>query len=139
MINTKLQLLQSMCVSLAHCQNVIDLSFLDSMTPGDSLQRSYQGVRPLPRAHQLCLHWQCAICLCSGCSLPCKARGTQVWPACANSCSHRYISTTSSKGGTNEIYIILSTVNRLCGSGFQSIVNGVQEILAGDAQVEDFQ
>merc|ERR1712032_444014 len=26
-------------------------------------------------------------------------------------------------------------VNRLCGSGFQSIVNGVQEILAGDAQV----
>jgi len=26
-------------------------------------------------------------------------------------------------------------VNRLCGSGFQSIVNGVQEIIAGDAQV----
>jgi len=26
-------------------------------------------------------------------------------------------------------------VNRLCGSGFQSIVNGVQEILAGDSQV----
>merc|ERR1712088_178873 len=26
-------------------------------------------------------------------------------------------------------------VNRLCGSGFQSIVNGVQEILAGDAKV----
>lgn len=27
------------------------------------------------------------------------------------------------------------TVNRLCGSGFQSIVNGVQEILVGDAQI----
>merc|ERR1712112_737271 len=26
-------------------------------------------------------------------------------------------------------------VNRLCGSGFQSIVNGVQEIIAGDSQV----
>merc|ERR1712002_1036424 len=26
-------------------------------------------------------------------------------------------------------------VNRLCGSGFQSIVNGVQEILVGDSQV----
>jgi len=26
-------------------------------------------------------------------------------------------------------------VNRLCGSGFQSIVNGIQEILVGDAQV----
>ena len=38
----------------------------------------------------------------------------------------------------NDNDIILSTVNRLCGSGFQSIVNGVQEILAGDAQVEDF-
>ena len=28
-----------------------------------------------------------------------------------------------------------SPVNRLCGSGFQSIVNGCQEILVGDAQV----
>lgn len=27
------------------------------------------------------------------------------------------------------------TVNRLCGSGFQSIVNGVQEILVGDAEI----
>ena len=27
------------------------------------------------------------------------------------------------------------TVNRLCGSGFQSIVNGTQEILCGDAEV----
>ena len=27
------------------------------------------------------------------------------------------------------------TVNRLCGSGFQSIVNGVQEILSGDSNV----
>jgi len=27
------------------------------------------------------------------------------------------------------------TVNRLCGSGFQSIVNGVQEILLGDSQI----
>ena len=36
-------------------------------------------------------------------------------------------------------YHISSTVNRLCGSGFQSIVNGVQEILAGDAQVKDLQ
>ena len=27
------------------------------------------------------------------------------------------------------------TVNRLCGSGFQSIVNGVQEILVGDSQI----
>lgn len=27
------------------------------------------------------------------------------------------------------------TVNRLCGSGFQSIVNGVQDILVGDASV----
>ena len=27
------------------------------------------------------------------------------------------------------------TVNRLCGSGFQSIVNGVQDILVGDAGV----
>ncbi len=27
------------------------------------------------------------------------------------------------------------TVNRLCGSGFQAIVNGCQEILVGDAQV----
>ena len=26
-------------------------------------------------------------------------------------------------------------MNRLCGSGFQSIVNGCQEILAGDSQV----
>jgi len=26
-------------------------------------------------------------------------------------------------------------VNRLCGSGFQSIVNGVQEILVGDSQI----
>merc|ERR1711942_421573 len=26
-------------------------------------------------------------------------------------------------------------VNRLCGSGFQSIVNGVQEILVGDSDV----
>lgn len=29
----------------------------------------------------------------------------------------------------------LPPVNRLCGSGFQSIVNGVQEILAGDSSV----
>ena len=27
------------------------------------------------------------------------------------------------------------SVNRLCGSGFQSIVNGVQEILVGDSEV----
>ena len=27
------------------------------------------------------------------------------------------------------------TVNRLCGSGFQSIVNACQEIMAGDAQI----
>ncbi len=27
------------------------------------------------------------------------------------------------------------TVNRLCGSGFQSIVNGIQEILVGDSEV----
>lgn len=27
------------------------------------------------------------------------------------------------------------TVNRLCGSGFQSILNGIQEILVGDSQV----
>ena len=26
-------------------------------------------------------------------------------------------------------------MNRLCGSGFQSIVNGVQEILVGDSQI----
>ena len=28
-----------------------------------------------------------------------------------------------------------SLVNRLCGSGFQSIVTGVQEILVGDAEI----
>jgi acetyl-CoA acyltransferase 2 len=27
------------------------------------------------------------------------------------------------------------TINRLCGSGFQSIINGVQDIVTGDAQV----
>ena len=27
------------------------------------------------------------------------------------------------------------SVNRLCGSGFQSIVNGVQEILVGDSEI----
>ena len=108
------------------------------MTPGDCLQRSYQGVWSLPRAHQLCLHWQCAICICPRCSLLGQARGAQVWPAYPNPCSHRYISKISSTGWSNENDIISSTVNRLCGSGFQSIVNGVQEILAGDAQVEDF-
>ena len=30
---------------------------------------------------------------------------------------------------------LYSSVNRLCGSGFQSIVNGVQEILVGDRQI----
>ena len=29
----------------------------------------------------------------------------------------------------------LPSVNRLCGSGFQSIVNGVQEILVGDSDI----
>src|SRR5690606_26263796 len=27
------------------------------------------------------------------------------------------------------------TVNRLCGSGFQSVINGAQEILLGDAEI----
>lgn len=29
----------------------------------------------------------------------------------------------------------LLSVNRLCGSGFQSVVNGVQEILVGDSEI----
>ena len=108
--------------------------------PGDSLQRSYQGVRPLPRAYQLCVHWECAICICPRRSLLVQARGTQVWPARANTCSHRYVDLLQiifQRWKKWKSYNI--TVNRLCGSGFQSIVNGVQEILVGDAQVEDFQ
>ena len=31
--------------------------------------------------------------------------------------------------------LTLLSVNRLCGSGFQSIVNGVQEILVGDSDI----
>ena len=27
------------------------------------------------------------------------------------------------------------TINRLCGSGFQSVINGAQEILLGDAEI----
>ena len=36
---------------------------------------------------------------------------------------------------TSRTEIPALTVNRLCGSGFQSIVNGVQDILVGDAGV----
>ena len=31
--------------------------------------------------------------------------------------------------------LTLFSVNRLCGSGFQSIVNGVQEVLVGDSDI----
>ena len=31
--------------------------------------------------------------------------------------------------------MIFLAVNRLCGSGFQSIVNGVQEIMVGDSEI----
>ena len=133
----------SQCASLADCQYVIDLSFLDSMTPGDSLQRSYQGVRPLPWAHQLRLHWQCSVCLRARCSLLGQACGPQVWPACANACAHRLCQFTKNISLIFFTHkqrwcdVIFSTVNRLCGSGFQSIVNGVQEILAGDAKVAE--
>ena len=36
---------------------------------------------------------------------------------------------------TNEAQVTFLAVNRLCGSGFQSIVNGVQEILVGDSEI----
>jgi acetyl-CoA acyltransferase 2 len=33
------------------------------------------------------------------------------------------------------VHVPALTVNRLCGSGFQSVVNGAQDILLGDSSV----
>ncbi|KAJ3011232.1 UNVERIFIED_CONTAM: 3-ketoacyl-CoA thiolase, mitochondrial [Siphonaria sp. JEL0065] len=33
------------------------------------------------------------------------------------------------------IQVPANTINRLCGSGFQSIVNGIQDIISGDAEI----
>ena len=33
------------------------------------------------------------------------------------------------------VHVPALTVNRLCGSGFQSVVNGAQDILLGDSHV----